>query len=359
MMDCDLKKVFSKFDLHSTAEPYGDGHINDTYVTYSKAKRYILQRINHNVFKKPDEVMSNITAVTEHLRKKIIQNGGNPDRETLTVIKTLDGSSYYKSDSGNYYRMYLFIEGAKTYQVAEQPIHFYSAAKAFARFQKLLADFPSETLYETIPDFHNTKVRFSQLLNAIKDDKMGRVKEVEAEIEFALKREKYASVVVDLLQSGKLPLRVTHNDTKYNNIMFDDITGEAVCVIDLDTVNPGSLLYDFGDSIRFGANPAPEDEKDLSKVFCDLELFECFTKGFTEELGNELTETEKDHLAFSAKLMTFECGMRFLADYLNGDTYFKTHYPKQNLYRTKTQFKLVFDMEEKKQKMESIVGKYK
>lgn len=357
-MECDLREIISKFDSHSSAEPYGDGHINDTYVTSAISPRFILQRINHNVFRNPEQVMSNIVAVTEHLRKKIIQNGGDPGRETLTVIRTLNGSSYYKSDDGNYYRMYLFIEGARTYQVVEKPEHFYSAAKAFGRFQKLLADFPADSLYETIPDFHNTKVRFENLCKAVKEDKMGRRDKVKAEIDFAFARKQDVSVIVDLIEQKKIPLRVTHNDTKYNNVMIDDHSGEAVCVIDLDTVNPGSLLYDYGDSIRFGANPAAEDEKDLSRVYCDMKLFEYFTKGFTEELGSTLTDIEKEHLPFSARLMTFECGIRFLTDFLNGDKYFKIHYPEQNLYRTRTQFKLVADMEQKQDTMKKIVSRY-
>lgn len=354
-MGDNLQEIISKFDLHATAEPYGNGHINDTYVTGAIWPRFILQRINHNVFKNPEQVMSNIVAVTEHLRKKIIQSGRDPKRETLTVIRTLDGCSYYKSASGNYYRMYLFIEGARTYEVVEKSEHFYSAAKAFGRFQKLLSDFPVDSLYITIPDFHNTKVRFENLRKAVEEDRLGRRGNVRAEIDFAFAREKDASVIVDLIEQNRIPVRVTHNDTKFNNVMIDDDTGEAVCVIDLDTVNPGSLLYDFGDSIRFGANPAREDEQDLSKVYCDMKLFEYFTRGFIEELGDTLTDTERQHLAFSAKLMTFECGIRFLTDYLNGDTYFKIHYPDQNLYRTRTQFKLVEDMEHKQHEMQRLV----
>jgi Ser/Thr protein kinase RdoA (MazF antagonist) len=302
--------------------------------------------------------MSNIVLVTEHLRKKIIENGGDPERETLTVMPTITGKSYYKTKNGYYFRMYIFIEGATTYQIVEQPEHFYNAAKSFGLFQKLLADFPAEKLYETIADFHNTKVRFENLKIAIKNDKVGRLKEVEAEIKFAYEREKDISIIIDAISAGKVPLRVTHNDTKYNNVMIDDLTGKGVCVIDLDTVMPGSLLYDYGDSLRFGTNPSEEDEKDLSKVYSDINLFEYFTKGYLEELKDTLTETEIELLPFSAKLMTFECGIRFLTDYLNGDTYFKIHRPEQNLDRCRTQFKLVADMEEKMEKMTEIVRKY-
>ena len=359
MKGYNLRKVFAQFDINIEASPYGEGHINDTYLADVTPEKFILQRINHNIFKSPEQVMSNIVLVTDYLRKIIIENGGNPDRETLTVVKTRDGKDFYKSDDGNYFRMYLFIDNATTYQVVEKPEHFYYAAKAFGKFQKHLSNFPAEKLYETIPNFHNTKIRFDNLLTAIKEDKVGRKNEVMAEIIFALAREKEVSVVVDAIQNGEVPLRVTHNDTKLNNVMIDDITGEGVCVIDLDTVMPGSLLYDYGDSLRFGTNPAQEDEKDLSKVFCDLNLFEQFTKGFLEELGDSITKREIELLPFSAILMTYECGIRFLADYLNGDTYFKIHKPEHNLDRARTQFKLVADMEEKIEQMKAIVEKYR
>jgi len=358
MKGYDLSKVFTQFDINIEASPYGEGHINDTYLADVTPNKFILQRINHNIFKSPEQVMSNIVLVTDYLRKIIIENGGNPDRETLTVIKTKDGNDFYKSDDGNYFRMYLFIDNAKTYQIVEKPKHFYNAAKAFGKFQKQLSNFPADKLYETIPNFHNTKIRYENLLTAIQEDKVGRKNEVKAEIEFALAREKVVSVIVDAIQKSDIPLRVTHNDTKLNNVMIDDVTGEGICVIDLDTVMPGSLLYDYGDSLRFGTNPASEDEKDLSKVFCELNLFEQFTKGFLEELGDNITKRELELLPFSAILMTYECGIRFLTDYLNGDTYFKIHKPEHNLDRTRTQFKLVADMEEKFEQMKEIVKKY-
>ena len=276
----------------------------------------------------------------------------------MNVIKTYDGEPYYVTPKGDYFRMYEFIEGAQTYEIVEEPIHFYNAAKAFAKFQQRLADFPAEKLHETIPFFHDTTVRFQQLKEAIANDRAGRLKDVQAEVEFALAREKDASVIVDAIKEGTVPLRVTHNDTKYNNIMIDDETGLGICVIDLDTVMPGSLLYDYGDSLRFGTNPADEDEKDLSKVYCDLNLFEMFTKGYMEELRDVMTPREKELMPFAAKLMTYECGIRFLADYLNGDTYFKVKRPEHNLDRCRTQFKLVKDMEEKEELMKEIVKKY-
>ncbi len=358
MAEYNLKEIIGKFNITDGATPYGKGHINDTYLSNACEPRFILQRINHNVFKRPEDVMENIVHVTEHLRKKIEAEGGDPKRETLNLVRTFNGDPYYVTPEGDYFRMYEFIEGAQTYEIVEEPVHFYNAAKAFAKFQQRLADFPAEKLHETIPSFHDTTVRFQQLKEAIANDKAGRLKDVQAEVEFALAREKDTAVIVDAIKEGSVPLRVTHNDTKYNNIMIDDETGLGICVIDLDTVMPGSLLYDYGDSLRFGTNPADEDEKDLSKVYCDLNLFEQFTKGYMEELKDVMTPREKELMPFAAKLMTYECGIRFLADYLNGDTYFKVKRPEHNLDRCRTQFKLVKDMEEKENLMKEIVKKY-
>jgi len=364
-----------RFDFNSIVEnfcfegefieikPHGFGHINDTYAVFFKKRdgsrhRYILQRINHNVFRNPEQLMENIAGVTRYLREKIIGAGGDPDRETLNLIPAKDGKNYYKSPEGDYWRGYIFIENAKTYQVVENLDHFYNAGRAFGKFQSLLNDYPAHTLHETIPGFHNTQKRFEAFLDAVEKDRMNRAKDVKAEIEFALKRADEAPVLISLLNSGKLPLRVTHNDTKFNNVMIDDKTGEGICVIDLDTVMPGLSLYDFGDSIRSGANPADEDERDLSKVSMDLMLFEKFTAGFLSTAGKLLTPAEIEYLPFSARIMTFECGIRFLGDHLNGDTYFKIHREGHNLDRARTQFKMVRDMEEKHEKMKMIVEKY-
>jgi hypothetical protein len=345
------------------AEPYGFGHINDTYAAYFKKSngethRYIMQRINHNVFKNPQGLMENIEGVTKHLRKKIIAAGGDPERETLNIIPSIDGKSFYKTPDGNYWRGYIFIEGAETYQIVENQNHFYNAGKALGKFQKLLSDFPADKLHETIVNFHNTKKRYEQFLDAVNKDVAGHAKEVQAEIDFVKAREKDTSLLLNLQNEGKLPLRVTHNDTKFNNVMIDNQTGEGICVIDLDTVMPGLSLYDFGDSIRSGANPAEEDEKDLSKVCIDLELYESFTRGFLEAAGKFLTSSEIEYLPFGAKLMTLECGIRFLTDHLEGDVYFKVHREGHNLDRARTQFKMVKDMEEKKDLMKEIVKKY-
>lgn len=348
-----LIEVSNKFSLKGeaiSAKAYGFGLINDTYlVVADSGVRYILQRINDRIFKNIRGLMDNIEAVTKFLAKKV----SDPD-EALRLVPLKTGGVLYNDDSG-YYRVYYFIEDSISYQVVEEPIHFYYSGKAFGRFQRQLSDFPADSLIEVIPNFHNTKSRFADFKKAVEDDEFNRVKDVKEEIKFALEREKDASVLVDMLKDGKLPLRVTHNDTKLNNVMLDAVTGEPKSVIDLDTVMPGLSLYDFGDSIRFGANPVAEDEKDLSKVYCDLELFEIYAKGFLEECGNTLTDNEIKMLAFSAKMMTYECGIRFLADYLSGDVYFKVQREEHNLDRCRTQFKLVYDMEEKMTEMENII----
>ena len=301
--------------------------------------------------------MENIRGITEHMRKKIIAAGGDPLRETLNIVPTVEDKAFYICEDGNYWRAYIYIEGAKAYELPENAQQFYNVGKAFGKFQRLLSDYPAEKLYETIPNFHHTKLRFDALVKAVEEDVMNRAKDVKEEIEFAFARADDTPILVNLLEKGELPLRVTHNDTKLNNVMIDCATGEGICVIDLDTVMPGLSLYDFGDSIRFGASTAPEDEKDLSKVWMDLNLYENYTKGFLEEAGGSFTKTELEYLAFSAKLMTYECGIRFLTDYLQGDTYFKIHRPEHNLDRTRTQFKLVADMETKLDEMKKIVEK--
>lgn len=356
-MSYSLEEIVRNFSIDVKVASYGNGHINDTYIADSEPK-YILQRINNSIFKKPEEVMSNILGVTEFLRKKIELDGGDPDRETLTVIKTNDGSSFYKTKDGNYFRMYKYVENSVGYEKVENSNQFYEAARAFGRFQKMLADYPTDKLYDTIPQFHDTVKRIGDFEKAVADDIAGRKAQVDKEIDFVLARKNDASVVVDAIAAGKVPVRVTHNDTKLNNVLLDAETGKGLCVIDLDTVMPGSLLYDYGDALRFGASTGAEDETDLDKISFDLELFEAFTKGFLEEVGDALTPKEIELLPFSAKLLTYECGMRFLGDYLNGDTYFKIHRPNHNLDRARTQFKLVADIEQKLDKMKKIVEKY-
>lgn len=342
------------------AVSYGSGHINDTFLVTSELsdgseKKYILQRMNREIFTKPEELMENVMNVTSFLRKKIIANGGNPERETLNVILTKDGKPYFVDSIGEYWRAYIFIEDSISYDAVEKPEDFYESAVAFGNFQSLLADYPAETLHETIEGFHDTKKRFSTFKKAVEDDIMGRAASVKEEIDFVLTREDVACALGDMLAAGELPLRVTHNDTKLNNIMMDPETGKGICVIDLDTVMPGLAVNDFGDSIRFGASTGAEDEQDLSKISCDMELFELYAKGFLEGCKGSLTEKEREMMPMGAKVMTFECGMRFLTDYLQGDTYFKIHREGHNLDRCRTQFKLVKDMEEKWETMHDII----
>ncbi len=340
--------------------PIGDGHINRTYVmdfdNCGKTERFLIQQINTFVFKDPDGLMKNFVGVTDHLRKKIAEIGGDPDREALHVYPTHDGKIFFIDSEGNCWRKLNYVYGSHTLQAVSDAKEFYLSAKAFGRFQCLLADYPIDTLYETIPNFHNTVSRIADFKKALADNLSGRADNAKEEAEFVLAREADCSVLVDMLGKGELPLRVTHNDTKLNNVLFDDITNEGVCVVDLDTVMPGLSLYDFGDAIRFGANTAAEDEKDVSKVSLSLEYFAAYVKGFLSEAGASLTEKEIEFLPFSAKLMTLECGMRFLGDYFNGDVYFKTEYPEHNLVRCRTQFALVADIEKKYDEMCKIVA---
>lgn len=362
----ELIEIAEKFAIEGKLEnvvPHGNGHINDTYLLTcrneaGKQNRYILQRMNHEVFKDPKGLMENVTGVTAFLQKKIKENGGDVEREALNVISLREGGSYSEEEDGTFWRVYRFVEGADSFDVVKRPEDFYESAVAFGHFQKLLEDYPAESLHETIPDFHNTIDRLRKFKKAVEEDAIGRAAEVEEEIRFVLDREEDCHVLCDMLASGEIPLRVTHNDTKLNNIMLDQKTGKGICVIDLDTVMPGSALYDYGDSIRFGANTGAEDEKDLSKISCDLELFELYTKGFIEGCGGSLTEKEIRMLPMGAKLMTLECGIRFLTDYLEGDHYFKIHRPEHNLDRTRTQFAMVKDMEDKWPEMTGIVERY-
>ena len=361
-----INEVIENFCFNGTLVtqvPWGNGHINDTFLlTYEKDEqkttRYILQRMNKSIFKQPVELMENIMNVTSYLRKIIIDNGGNPERETLNVIPAKDGRPFYVDSTGEYWRTYVYIEDTTCFDQVERPEDFYESAVAFGNFQRLLADYPAETLHETIKGFHDTKARFAVFKQAVEDDICGRAASVKDEIAFVLAREDVANCFGDMLANGELILRVTHNDTKLNNIMMDNKTRKGVCVIDLDTVMPGLAMNDFGDSIRFGASTAAEDEQDLDKVWCDMGLFELYTKGFVEGCGGKLTKKEIELLPMGAKVMTFECGMRFLTDYLQGDTYFKTHREHQNLDRCRTQFKLVWDMEAKWDTMPEIVKKY-
>ena len=362
----NLKEVSDLFDLRAdfvAGASYGSGHINDTYCIEAdqagKRIRYILQRVNHNVFRQPIPLMENVQRVTEHALKRLIESGNKEAyRRTLTLIPAKNGKCYGQDAEGNVWRVYPFIERARTYDQIETPKQCEEAARAFGEFQKLTADLPGEPLFETIPNFHNTSSRFEALLAAIKEDKMGRAKEVQKEIDFYLARQADGSKVVNYLASGELPLRCTHNDTKLNNVMLDDVTGEGICVIDLDTTMPGSAVYDFGDMIRTATSPAAEDEKDVSKVTMRMFMFEALIKGYLASASDFLTPLERELLPFSGKLLTMECGVRFLTDYLSGDVYFKIHRPEHNLDRTRTQIALVESIEKQMNEMQALVEKY-
>ena len=341
----------------------GAGHINDTYAVYMAAQggdelRYVIQRINTGVFKDPRAVMENIFGVTEYLRRKILARGGDADRETLNYIKTKTGDNYFEDAVGSAWRCYNYIPDSVCIESVTDPMDFYHSAKSFGGFLRALEDYPAGTLHETIEKFHDTRKRLADFDKALERDVKNRARTCREEIAFVQRRRADCAVLMDLLDAGKLPLRVTHNDTKLNNILFDAHTGEALCVIDLDTIMPGLALNDYGDSIRFGASTAAEDEPDVSKVHFDLYLFELYTRGYLEAAGVALTDTEKEYLPWGAKLMTLECGIRFLTDYLQGDTYFKVSRARQNLERCRTQFKLVADMENVWDEMASIVKKY-
>ena len=360
--DTILSEVIAAYEFPETllgATRYGSGHINDTFCLVcqpkeGKAIRFILQGLSQAAFPRQEELMENFIGITSHLRKKIEAAGGDPMRETLNLVPTREGKPYYTDATGKVWRLTNYVEDTVCLQKAT-PELFEASARAFGRFQLLLQDYPAHTLHEPIVNFHNTEDRFAKFLAAVEADKLGRVKEVEAEIRFAMERKDDCSVAVGALRDGKLPLRVTHNDTKLNNVLIDEDTMEGICIIDLDTTMPGLSIYDFGDSIRFGANHSAEDEKDLSKVNFDIDLFKRYTRGFLEGAQGSLTDAELEYLPWGAKLMTLECGIRFLTDYLDGDHYFRIHYPEQNLDRCRTQFKLVSDMENQWAQMHKIV----
>ncbi len=336
------------------AAPYGSGHINDSYrATFGAVggeMRYILQRINHHVFKNPVILMDNIARVTQHLAAQV---SDRPDRErsVLTLIPTRQGGVLHVDADNNYWRAYHFIDNATTYDAVESPQQAFEAAKAFGEFQRMLADLPAPRLHDTIPDFHHTPKRFAALEQAIASDAAGRVHLSQPEIEFALARKPLAGV---LLEAG-LPERVTHNDTKINNVMLDDKTGRGTCVIDLDTVMPGLASYDFGDMVRTATCPAPEDERDLSKVHMRFNLFEALARGYMTSAGGFLTRDERESLAVAGKLITFEIGLRFLTDHLCGDTYFKIHRQGHNLERCRSQFKLLQSLEQQEPQIRRLL----
>ena len=329
---------------------FGNGHINDTFKITTTKNDYLFQRINNNVFKNVEALMDNVYRVCEHIKTK---KEANP-RQKMGIVLTKQGKTYIQTESG-YYRMYDFVPNTCSVNIPLSNEHFKKGGICFASFAKYLLDFPAHTIYDVIENFHNTKVRFQNFDKAVKEDVKQRASKVQDLIDFVYARKDYAGVVVDLIEKGEMPVRVTHNDTKFNNLLLDKDSKDPVAVVDLDTIMKGSVCYDFGDAIRAGCNSAEEDEQDLSKVYFDFDKYVAFAQGYVGELNGLLTQTELDNLAFGCILMTFECGMRFLTDYLQGDVYFKTHYDEHNAVRTRTQFKLVQDMEKVLDKMKDVV----
>ena len=363
--DSVISQILAAYALPGTVADvarHGKGHINDTFCVVCKTPeggtaRFILQRLSQAAFPHPEEVMENFVGITSYLRREILAEGGDPLRETLSLVKTGDGADFVTDAEGRAWRLMPFIENAECYQSAT-PELFAASGRAFGRFQYMLRDYPARTLHETIPHFHDTESRFEQFLAALEADKMNRAEGVSPEIQFILRRKADCGVALRALREGKLPLRVTHNDTKLNNILIDRDTHDGICIIDLDTTMPGLAINDFGDSIRFGANHCMEDEQDLTKVNFDISLYEVFTRGFLEGARGSLTPAELEYLPWGARLMTLECGIRFLTDYLDGDHYFHVSHPRQNLDRARTQLKLVKDMEEQFDAMGAVVAKY-
>ena len=359
-MKHDLSVISELFDLRGlfvSAEPYGTGHINDTYrVTFDQSGtkvNYIFQRINHNVFKQPAAVMENMSRVCSHIGSKCRALGDA--RGAIDLINAKTGKAYANDAEGNFWRAYCFIENARTYDIIESAEQAHLAAQAFGRFQCDLVDIPGGRLNDTIPNFHNTPWRIGNLEKAVAEDKMGRLKDVRREVDFILERKDECGILLDLNAKGEIPERITHNDTKLNNVLLDSETGKAVCVIDLDTVMPGLVHNDFGDMVRTSTSPALEDEKDLNKVYMQFDMFEALLRGYLDTASGFLTPAEKHYLPFSGKLITLEIGTRFLTDYLEGDVYFKVHRNGHNLDRCRTQIKLVQSIEEQFDRMMKLL----
>lgn len=341
-------------------EPLGNGHINDTLLLVMRTKeeeqRFVLQKINRTVFRRPEELMENMVAVTGFLKKKILQRGGDPEREALTVLLSPEGRPFYVDEEGEYWRITKFIDRTVCYEKAEDPQTFEMTGRAYGNFQRELAEYPAASLHETIPDFHNTRARYAQFEQAVKENRSGRAGSCAEEIGYLRRRKELAEYTMKNFETGRLPLRVTHNDTKLSNILVDGETGKALCILDLDTVMPGFSIYDFGDAIRSGACTAVEDEQDLDRVRLDLELYAAFLRGFLEGTGGCLTEFETESMPMGALGITYEQALRFLGDYIDGDIYYRTGYPEHNLIRARTQIRMVQEMEEKAEKIRTILG---
>jgi hypothetical protein len=361
MMEHDIKSVAENFNLDGKlirSESFGSGHINDTYCLTceidSSEIHYILQRINHHVFKNPPAMMENIRRVTNHIRRKLQEQQNKFLSRQLVVIDTKDGSDFYRDNRGNYWRVYNRIENAVTYDTIESAELAYEAARMFGRFAAMLTDLPGPPLHETIPDFHTTPKRFKTLTEVLRQDPCNRAIDTCAEIDFVLENAGICDVLLNHAGKGEIPIRITHNDTKINNVLLDEKTHKGVCVIDLDTVMPGLSLYDFGDMVRTATNPAEEDERNLSKVTMRMPIFEMLLKGFAEETHTFLTPVEKKNMVFAGKLITFEQMIRFLADHLAGDIYYKIHREGHNLDRSRTQMKMVRSITAQEETMNAL-----
>ncbi|MDO4431830.1 MAG: aminoglycoside phosphotransferase family protein [Aerococcaceae bacterium] len=366
MTDTLAKQAYDLYDLEGTLEsltPFGNGLINRTYEIHQRhangsLKRYILQCINHQIFPDVAGLMNNIVLVTNFLKERSRQNGGDPDRETLTVIYAKDNQPFVQLSDGSYWRIYPFVEDTFCLDKVENDAQFYETGRAFGAFQAALSKFDASQLVEVIAKFHDTRHRYAQFEEAVLANKVGRVAELATEIDFIRQRKADCYFLYDLLDKGELPLRVTHNDTKLNNILMDNQTQKGICIVDLDTIMPGISVFDFGDSIRYGANDCAEDEPDLAKVNFDAHLFDVYAKGFLEGANGMLTAREVELLPWGARVITLEQGIRFLTDYINGDVYYGTTRVGQNLDRARTQFKLVQDMEAQWEKLQAIIQKY-
>ncbi len=359
----DFNSILENFKTNGTfseAKPFGSGHINDTFLVKTLGenhKKYVLQRKNGNIFKNIPGLIKNMEVATKHIRKKLVeQQIANPDVRVLSMIPCTDGKYYHLDNENNYWCLYDFIEDCKSYNIADTYQKAIYCGEAYGEFISQLSDLDPDLCIETIPEFHSINMRLNKFHNAVKEDIAGRLKDVPNEIQFVYSREDEMKKVLELEKQGKIPTRIIHNDTKLNNVLFDE-NDNILCVVDLDTVMPGLVLYDFGDAIRTISNPVAEDEKDISKVIFNIEMYEAFAKGFLSKTIDILTKEEIENLAFSAKLMTFIIGLRFLTDYIEGDIYYKTAQPKHNLERAKVQFKLLSSMEENFDKMQEIIIK--
>lgn len=358
----DFRRICSKFALYGdflVAVPFGGGHVNDTFqLTFDQGGvrlHYVLQRINRNVFRKPEQVMENMDRVTRHLLAKIHAEKVETRKRTIRLLRTFANQPCVTDERGDVWRAYIFVENARAYDVLETPEQAFKVAQAFGEFQCNLVDLPGPRLHETIPDFHNTPKRLEALRQAIRRDPVGRERRVRREIDFVMKRADETERLLRLQAEGAIPERITHNDTKVNNILIDDLTGDGICVIDLDTVMPGLSLYDFGDMVRAGTSPAEEDEVDLAKVGMRFEMYEALYRGFLSSAGSFLTEAERENLPFSGKLITFEIAIRFLTDYLEGDVYFKVKRPEHNLERCRNQLRMVESIEKQSKRMKDLL----